>query len=121
VISLVVTNCRWILVVIRVARPHLRRGLFREFFTGLISGKQFAWIMWWPRPLTLFHSPRFLIVSAPISMAILVRIATPLTAAIPTTTTTGATRFCRASLFCPSGARAWVMCPLAAFRYISSN
>lgn len=45
VISLVVTNCRWILVVIRVARPHLRRGLFREFFTGLISGEQFAWIM----------------------------------------------------------------------------
>ena len=39
VISLVIADCRWILAVIGVARPHLSRGLFRELFTGLKSGK----------------------------------------------------------------------------------
>jgi hypothetical protein len=52
-------------------------------------------------------------VSAPISTAILVRMATPLTAAIPATATTGAMRFWSASEVWSSGAGATVNLPSA--------
>lgn len=111
-VSLVVAGDGREFSIVWVACPHLLRRLLCECFTGLVIEMilltlpifplfflSFSLFFFWKREKknkykhTEFHSPRFLMVSAPISIAILVRMMAPFAAAIAPTATIGATRF----------------------------